>query len=222
MKKKLIKHLISGILLVLAFVVFIRLLIWLALNLFSIGDSIFALFPKEWFPDYHFMIKIIIIVVVIGLIYCLGYLWDHSYTEKGVNIFFDSITKEVPILNFLFKTVKQIKNNLNREKTFEKVVLVRFPSHNMYSIGFITNEDMSVFNRILKEDTVFVFIPTTPNPTNGFLSIMRKPKKENYLSKVFAKQDIIETDIPVEKAISSLISMGTITIDENQINSYLN
>lgn len=222
MKEKVIKHLTSGILLVLAFVIFIKLLIWLAVNLFSIGDSIFSLFPKEWFPNYHFLIKIVIIIIVILFVYGIGYLWNHSYTEKWVNKFFDFITKEIPILNFLFRTVKQIKNNLNKEKSFKKVVFVRFPSYNMYSIAFITNEDMNAFNKILKEDTVFVFIPTTPNPTNGFLSIMRKPKKVDYLSKVFAKQDIIETDIPVEKALSSIMSMGTITIDETMINSYLN
>lgn len=77
------------------------------------------------------------------------------------------------------------------------MVLVKFPTDKTWSVGFITGENPELFDDALDESCLTtVFIPTTPNPTNGFLVMM-------------SPGDYVETDIPVATAISFIISMGT-------------
>jgi uncharacterized membrane protein len=77
------------------------------------------------------------------------------------------------------------------------VLLVRFPIETAWSVAFLTGEDPEVFTNAIDEPhLVSVFIPTTPNPTNGYLVLM-DPK------------DYVETEIPVSVAVSFIISMGT-------------
>ena len=74
---------------------------------------------------------------------------------------------------------------------------MKFPAEKTYSVWFITWEDISIFDKELwKNNLVSIFIPTTPNPTNGFL-VLLQPK------------DFIETEVPVATALSFIISMGT-------------
>ena len=85
---------------------------------------------------------------------------------------------------------------LKDTNSFKEVVVLRFPSETMWSIGFITGENVEVFGDMVEENLVSVFIPTTPNPTNGFLVLMNI-------------KDLKKTDVPVATAISFIISMGT-------------
>jgi uncharacterized membrane protein len=87
---------------------------------------------------------------------------------------------------------------LQNTNSFKKVVLVRFPTEKTWSVWFLTWEDLDVFeNAIWETNLVSVFIPTTPNPANGYL-VMLNPR------------DFVETDVPVADAISFVISMGTV------------
>lgn len=103
----------------------------------------------------------------------------------------------VPLLSSLSKITNQIANTLENTDSFKKVVLLKFPTQNTWSIWFVTWENTSIFDEELWEyDLVSIFIPTTPNPTNGFL-VLLEPK------------DFVETQVPVSTALSFIISMGT-------------
>ena len=103
----------------------------------------------------------------------------------------------MPVLRSLFKITNQIANTLENTDSFKKVVLLRFPNEKSWSIWFVTGENTWMFDKELGEDElVSIFIPTTPNPTNGFL-VLLEPK------------DFIETQVPVSTALSFIISMGT-------------
>jgi uncharacterized membrane protein len=100
-------------------------------------------------------------------------------------------------LNSLSKVTNQIANTLETSDSFKKVVLLKFPTEKTWSVWFITWEDISIFDKELwKNKLVSIFVPTTPNPTNGFLLLL-DPK------------DFIETEVPVSTALSFIISMWT-------------
>jgi uncharacterized membrane protein len=88
----------------------------------------------------------------------------------------------VPLINKIYKLIKETVDVVTSKKAFKTVVKVEFPKVGVYSIGFLTNENT-------------VFIPTTPNPTSGFLI-----KTDQY--------EII--DMSVEQALRYIVSMGTI------------
>jgi uncharacterized membrane protein len=101
---------------------------------------------------------------------------------------------KIPLIKIIFNPIREIVSNLssNKSGSFQKVVMVDFPMKGVKSIGFITSHDFAINN----EDKLCVFIPTTPNPTNGFLVIVEKPAVE-------------VLDITVEEGLKMIISMGS-------------
>ena len=117
---------------------------------------------------------------------------------ERVKAFLDPVIEKVPLLNSLTKITNQAANTLQNTNSFKKVVLTRFPTEKTWSVWFLTGEELNVFEKATWESNlVSVFIPTTPNPANGFLVLLNP-------------MDFIETDVPVSDAISFVISMGTV------------
>ena len=110
----------------------------------------------------------------------------------------DPLIEKVPLLNSLTKITNQAANTLKNTNSFKKVVITKFPNEKTWSVWFITGEDLDVFEEASWElDLVSVFIPTTPNPANGFVVLLNS-------------RDFIEVDVSVADAISFVISMGTV------------
>ena len=107
----------------------------------------------------------------------------------------DYLLNCIPVISPVYKTCQEIINTVFASKatSFKQVVLVRYPNEYSYSIGFITREDFPGLNTPL----ISVFVPTTPNPTSGFL-MMFKPS------------DLIYLDMKVEDAFKYIISCGMI------------
>lgn len=117
---------------------------------------------------------------------------------ERVKAFLDPLINKVPLLSSLTKITNQAANTLRNTNSFKKVILLRFPTEKTWSVWFLTWEKLDSFeNAIWETDLVSVFIPTTPNPANGYL-VMLSPR------------DFVETDVPVADAISFIISMGTV------------
>lgn len=110
----------------------------------------------------------------------------------------DPLIEKVPLLNSLTKITNQAANTLKNTNSFKKVVLTRFPIQSTWSVWFITWENLDVFDEASWESgLISVFIPTTPNPANGFLILLNH-------------DDYVEVDVSVADAISFIISMGTV------------
>jgi len=105
----------------------------------------------------------------------------------------------IPIISRIYSTIQQISRAFLSEKreVFKKAVLFEYPRPGTYSIGFFTQDTKGMVQDALDCDVVSVFLPTTPNPTSGFLLFV--PKTE-----------IIELDMPVEEALKLVISGGAI------------
>ncbi|MBN1480973.1 DUF502 domain-containing protein [candidate division KSB1 bacterium] len=115
----------------------------------------------------------------------------------------DFILSRIPLVGHIYSTLQQIGHAFLSEKseTFKRAVLFEYPRHGLYSIGFITQDTKGLIQQRLfdhqKEDCYSVFLPTTPNPTSGFLLFV-------------PKVNVIELNMSVEEALKLIISGGSI------------
>lgn len=199
--KKIKSHFITWLLLILPTVLFFVIL-WRIISLvLNWVGKIVSLFPDVmvkslWIPEL--IIHFLWFLVLCGLIRLLWFVMNQWRIWERVKAFLDPLINKVPLLNSLTKITNQAANTLRNTNSFKKVILTRFPTEKTRSVWFLTWEELDNFeNAIWETNLVSVFIPTTPNPANGYL-VMLNPK------------DFIETSVPVSDAISFVISMGTV------------
>jgi uncharacterized membrane protein len=132
------------------------------------------------------------------LIYLVGVVAKNILGKRFIN-YTQSLLAKVPIFRLLYTGFKQILDSFSGpEKTgFMQVVLVEFPRKGIMSIGFITNE----FAEKSGERLISVLIPTAPNPTSGFLQIMRE-------------EELVRTKISFDDALRMIVSAGRLTPPE--------
>ncbi len=140
------------------------------------------------------------IVIVFLLVFFVGMFSSHFIGKKIARLVEKTFSK-IPVIRNLYSPIRDIVKTFvgkdKDKKSFTKVVLVEFPMEGSQSIGFITNEEVTINGELLSA----VFIPTTPNPTNGFL--------------VYKKySDLKILDVPVEQGLNMVISMSTVTHEE--------
>ncbi len=111
-----------------------------------------------------------------------------------------------PLTGRIYNAISQIVQAIigERQKLFQRTVLVPYPTDGIWAVGFVTNEDAPVMSRIIGEPCVNVFIPTTPNPTSGFMLIVPRDRTK-------------EVDITVEDAMKVIISAGTVSPGETPV-----
>ncbi len=112
----------------------------------------------------------------------------------------DRFFARIPVVKSLFSATKQLSEVFlqDRRTAFQKVVLFEYPRMGLFCLGFVTRDESN-------ENLVSVFLPTTPNPTSGYLLFV-------------PRSDVKETDIPVEDAIKLIVSGGAImTVDQASI-----
>jgi len=119
------------------------------------------------------------------------------YIGKKIIQLLDQGLLRVPLLNKIYVTIKQVNEAFTSNKSsFKQVVLVEFPRPGQRTLGFVTGEQDGIFNPG-KERTISVFIPTTPNPTSGFLILV-------------PESDVKKLDMSVAEGIKFIVSLGAI------------
>jgi uncharacterized membrane protein len=193
------KYIIAGLLVWLPFaatVVIVKLVV-------DLLDSIILFLPPEYQPAtvLGFSIPGFGIILAISILLITGMLAANLFGRRLVG-FWEAILNRIPLVRSIYNSVKQISTTIldSNGKSFRKVVMLQYPRKGIWSIGFLTNEDVSTDIDGLNEDLVAVFVPTTPNPTSGF--IIMAPR-----------EDITELDMSVEEGFKFIISMGVITPD---------
>ena len=192
-------HLLTGIITILPIVLFVVIISWLVSLVLGWVGRITTLFPEKiWdalgLPEV--VVNLLGFIILCAIIWLLGFVMNQKKIGKKLKSWFSPIISKVPLLNSLSKITNQVTKTLKDTNSFKEVVLVRFPTEKSWSIGFITGDNSEAFGDVVGDDLVSVFIPTTPNPTNGFLVLM-------------STKDLKKTDVPVATAISFIISMGT-------------
>jgi len=136
--------------------------------------------------------------VTVLLIYLTGVVATNVIGRRLIR-YGESLLARVPLFRYLYTGIKQILQSFTtpREGGFLQVVLVEFPKNGMRAIGFVTSE-----SRVESGEKLFsVFIPTSPNPTSGYLEIVRE-------------NDIIKTNISVDDALKMVLSAGKVSLQE--------
>ena len=199
-KQKKRTNFVTGLLLILPVVLFIIILWWAFNKLLWIAWKIVQMLPQSFvwlFWTSEILVHILCLVLLFWIIWLLGFIVNRWKVGQRIKNGLTSVISRVPVLRSLSKITNQIANTLETSDSFKKVVLLKFPTEKTWSVWFITWEDISIFDKELwKNSLVSIFVPTTPNPTNGFLLLLN-PK------------DFVETEVPVSTALSFIISMWT-------------
>ena len=182
-------------------VVLIPIGITLYLTLFIIKISS-KVIPKEINPNNYlpFDIPGVEILIALVIITFIGWL-SLSFLGKKFFELFNNILKKIPILRTIYSAIGQMTESFTKTDNKQKsVVLLEYPRKGVWAVGFATKENEGLIKEKIKEDLINVFVPTTPNPTSGFLLLV--PKK-----------DLIFLDISFEQASKFIVSAGTTNIN---------
>ena len=165
-------------------------------------DSSLALLPANYHPDHLFGRHIpgVGLLLTLLVLFLTGLIATNILGKRIVKAW-DALLDKIPLVRGVYNAIKQIITTLVNpgNKSFRKVLLLEYPRRGIWSIGFQTSTEFAAVP--LAEDTLMVFIPTTPNPTSGFLTAI--PKK-----------DVIELDMGVDEALKVIISLGVVIPDK--------
>ena len=140
-------------------------------------------------PGIEILLTIIFITIVGGL--------SLSFLGKKVLQIVDNLFKRIPILRTIYSAIVQMTDSFrNQEGTKKSVVLVEYPRKGSWAVGFATKENKGELKDKTNKELINVFVPTTPNPTSGFLLM-------------FPKEDVIFLDMGFEEASKFIVSAGT-------------
>jgi len=154
--------------------------------------------PKEINPNNYLPYEIIgiEILITIFLITLIGWI-SLSFVGKRLLSLVNEVFKKIPILRTIYSAVVQMTSTLTQSKGNKKsVVLVQYPKEGTWAVGFVTQENKGEISEKTQKELVNVFLPTTPNPTSGFLLM-------------YEKKDVIFLDITFEQASKFIVSAGT-------------
>ena len=182
-------------------VVLIPIGITLYLTLFIIRVS-GKIIPKEINPNNYlpFDIPGVEIFIALVIITLTGWI-SLSFLGKKFFEIFNNILKKIPILRTIYSAIGQMTESFTKTDNKQKsVVLLEYPRKGVWAVGFATKENEGMIKDKIKEELINVFVPTTPNPTSGFLLMV--PKK-----------DLIYLDVTFEQASKFIVSAGTTNID---------
>lgn len=197
--KRLQSTFLAGIFTVLPIVVTAYLLVFVyqrfkgfLLPYIRMAFDFFAIHIEVWIQEIISSVLLVIIILMIGV-------FAKNFLGKKVIKMVDGIATRIPMVRGIYNATKQIVEAFSSAdgSNFKKVVLVEYPRQGIYSIGFVTKDTSNFFNCMVDAKCYNIFIPTTPNPTSGFILIV-------------PKADVKELPMTVEEGIKFVISAGLV------------
>ena len=182
-------------------VVLIPIGITLYLTIFIIKISS-KILPKGINPNYYLPYNIpgLEILISVLIITFIGWI-SLSFIGRKLFDYFEAILNKIPILRTIYSAVGQLTETFAKSKSDKKsVVLVEYPRKGTWAVGFATKENKGEIRDKVGEDLINVFVPTTPNPTSGFLLM-------------FQKKEVIFLDISFEQASKFIVSAGSTEVN---------
>ena len=169
--------------------------LYLTIFLISISSK---LIPEEINPNSYlpFLIPGLEIALSIIFITLIGFI-SLSYIGKRILKLINDLLKKIPFLRTIYSAIAQMTESFTNKKGKKKsVVLVQYPRKGSWAVGFATKDNKGEISKKVNDKLVNVFIPTTPNPTSGFLLM-------------FPKKEVIYLDMSFEEASKFIVSAGT-------------
>jgi len=158
----------------------------------------------------QYLSKLVVLVMLFFLIVGLGIITRWFLFRALLNLS-DRILHKIPIFNVIYKATQEIAKTVFKSDTmiFKQVVIAPFLQKDMYAVGLVSQEFSSLGAHLPDKDTVTVLIPTTPNPTTGFLVL-------------YKKSDLIYTDMKPEEALKYVVSCGVLVPERDILGKKIN
>ena len=193
----------TGLAVTLPAIISVAALMWVFKTVSNLTDLLLFFLPKTITHadggkgDMFWYWSAVALLLAVLLISAAGVLARY-YIGKRMIEWLDAAMMTVPLLNKFYGAIKQVNEAFAGDKSsFKTVVLVEFPGPGNYSVGFITNESQGEVQRKAGRNLVGVFIPTTPNPTSGFLILV-------------PEENVTKLDMSVADGIKYIVSLGAI------------
>jgi uncharacterized membrane protein len=198
---------ITGLAVLLPAVVSLIVLFWLLSRISDITDLLLFFLPKSWTHErggegpMYWYCSLAALLLGIFLVAAMGRLARYYLGRKMIELL-DELLCRVPLLNKIYSIVKQVNEafSSSQKSAFKQVVLVEYPRPGLYSVAFITNDEVQEAQAKTGKRLLGVFVPTTPNPTSGFLLIV-------------PEEQITRLDMSVADGIKYVVSLGMIAPD---------
>lgn len=206
----------AGLAVVLPGVISVSLIFWLFFTASRITDTLLIFIPRAITHEssggeagagpMHWYWSLVALVVAVILTSVIGWLTGNYLGQKLIE-WVDSSLASVPLLNKIYAATKQVNEAFTsgNKTSFKTVVMVEFPRAGMHSVGFLTSEVTSELQARLPEKSVCVFIPTTPNPTSGFMMLV-------------PESQVTKLDMSVADGIKFIVSLGAIAPESSPLN----
>jgi uncharacterized membrane protein len=180
----------------------ISLTIYLAwLFITFVDERVFSVIPQQYNPETYLPFSIPgigLLLALIGLT-LIGAL-TAGILGRALHALIEGLLNRLPIIRSLYGAIKQIMETVlaNKSSAFRECVLIEYPRKGMWTIGFITGTTKGEVQERTAEEVINVFVPTTPNPTSGFLLFV-------------PTRDIIRLKMPIEDGLKLVVSGGIVT-----------
>ena len=194
--RQLRNYLIAGLLIWIP----VMVTVWVIKFLSGILDQSLVLLPPSWRPEalvgqYVPGVGIVlsfVLLVVTGVV--VRNLFGGQIVEG-----FENLVRRIPVIGAVYGGAKTFSETVltDKGKSFKQVVIVEFPRKGIFSVGFITSEELEEVQAKTAQDVVSVFVPTTPNPTTGFLVAI-------------PRDEIVPLDMTVDEAFRMLLTLGVV------------
>ncbi|GAB4298141.1 MAG: DUF502 domain-containing protein [Methylophaga sp.] len=187
------------------------LLVWMPLGItflvvraiVGLLDSTLLLLPEAYQPDnlLGFHIPGLGVLLAVILVLVTGMVVANLLGRRLVSAW-ESLLSRIPLVRTLYTGVKQILEAVlaTDAKSFRRVLLLEYPRRGVWSLAFMTTDQLGEVQQKTESNMIGVFVPTTPNPTSGF--VLMVPEEE-----------VIFLDMSVEQGLKMIISMGTVVPD---------
>ena len=190
------RYLVAGLLVWVPLGVTLLIIAWMV----DLMDQTLLLLPEVWHPNrlLGFRIPGLGFVLTAVVVVTTGMIATNLFGRKLVD-FGEHLLSRIPVVRGIYGAVKQVTETMfsGSGQSFNRVVLVRYPHRDSWTMGFQTGEGSAEMRRRTGRELVNVFVPTTPNPTSGFLLML-------------PREEVIELDMSVDEGLRMLLSVGVV------------
>jgi uncharacterized membrane protein len=194
--KKLRNYLIGGLLVWIP----IMVTVWVLRFVARILDQSLVLLPRAWRPEtlVGTYVPGVGVILSLLLLFLTGLLVKNLFGGRMV-AGLESLVRRVPVIGPIYGGAKTFSETVLTDtgRSFKQVVMVEFPRKGIFSIGFITSHDLEEVQAKTAQEVTCVFVPTTPNPTTGFIILV-------------PKDEVVMMDMTVDEAFKMLLTLGVV------------
>lgn len=178
----------------------IMVTVWVFRFLTRILDNSLVLLPPSWRPEAIFghYVPGVGVALSLVLLFVTGVIARNLFGRRIVTGIEDMV-RRIPVVGAVYGGAKSFSETVLTDKgrSFKQVVMVEFPRKGIFSIGFITSHELEEVQAKTEQDVTCVFVPTTPNPTTGFIVLV-------------PKDEVVLLDMTVDEAFKMLLTLGVV------------